>query len=95
MQTHPSTGRKSLYLASHASHVVGWPVEKGRALLRELTEHATQREFVYTHKWRAGDLVIWDNRCTMHRATRFEDDTLRRDLRRTTVRGDLPLVHAG
>ena len=95
VQTHPSTGRKSLYLASHASHVVGWPVEKGRALLRELTEHATQREFVYTHEWREGDLVIWDNRCTMHRATRFEDDTLRRDLRRTTVRGDLPLVHAG
>jgi alpha-ketoglutarate-dependent 2,4-dichlorophenoxyacetate dioxygenase len=95
VQMHPSTGRKSLYLASHASHVVGWPVEKGRALLRELTEHATQRQFVYTHKWREGDLVIWDNRCTMHRATRFEDDTLRRDLRRTTVRGDLPLVHAG
>ena len=95
VQTHPSSGRKALYLASHASHVVGWPIEKGRALLRELTEHATQREFVYTHKWREGDLVIWDNRCTMHRATPFADTAARRDLRRTTVRGDLPPVHAG
>jgi alpha-ketoglutarate-dependent 2,4-dichlorophenoxyacetate dioxygenase len=94
VQTHPSSGRKSLYLASHASHVVGWPEEKGRALLRELTAHATQPRFVYTHKWRAGDLVIWDNRCTMHRATPFPDASERRDLRRTTVRGDLPVVHA-
>lgn len=94
VQTHPSSGRKSLYLASHASHVIGWPLEKGRALLRELTGHATQPQFVYAHKWRAGDLVIWDNRCTMHRATPFGDLSERRDLRRTTVRGDLPLVHA-
>jgi alpha-ketoglutarate-dependent 2,4-dichlorophenoxyacetate dioxygenase len=94
VQTHPSSGRKSLYLASHASHVVGWPEEKGRALLRELTAHATQPQFVYVHKWRAGDLVIWDNRCTMHRATPFPDTDERRDLRRTTVRGDLPIVHA-
>ncbi|MGQ0546244.1 MAG: TauD/TfdA dioxygenase family protein [Betaproteobacteria bacterium] len=94
VQTHPASGRKSLYLAAHASHVVGWPVEKGRALLRELTEHATQPRFVYVHKWRAGDLVIWDNRCTMHRATPFPDTNQRRDLRRTTVRGDLPIVRA-
>lgn len=94
VQKHPSSGRKALYLASHASHVIGWPLEKGRALLRELTEHATQPRFVYTHKWREGDLVIWDNRCTMHRATAFEDTAARRDLRRTTVRGDLPLAHA-
>jgi alpha-ketoglutarate-dependent 2,4-dichlorophenoxyacetate dioxygenase len=94
VQVHPSSGRRSLYLASHASHVVGWPLEEGRALLRSLTEHATQPRFVYTHKWRAGDLVIWDNRCTMHRATPFADFNERRDLRRTTVRGDLPLVHA-
>lgn len=94
VQTHPSSGRKSLYLASHASHVVGWPLERGRALLRELTEHATQPQFVYVHKWRAGDLVIWDNRCTMHRATPFPDTDERRDLRRTTVRGDLPIIHA-
>ena len=95
VQTHPSSGRKSLYLASHASHVIGWPEEKGRALLRELTEHATQPRFVYAHKWCPGDLVIWDNRCTMHRATPFPDTNERRDLRRTTVRGDLPLAHAG
>jgi alpha-ketoglutarate-dependent 2,4-dichlorophenoxyacetate dioxygenase len=94
VQTHPSTGRKSLYLASHASHIVGWPPEKGRALLRELTAHATQRKFVYTHKWRDGDFLIWDNRCTMHRATPFPDVAERRDLRRCTVRGDLPLVPA-
>ena len=94
VQRHPSSGRKSLYLASHASHVLGWPQEKGRALLRELTAHATQPQFVYVHKWRAGDLVIWDNRCTMHRATPFPDTNERRDLRRTTVRGDLPIVHA-
>jgi alpha-ketoglutarate-dependent 2,4-dichlorophenoxyacetate dioxygenase len=92
VQTHPTSGRKALYLASHASHVVGWPEEKGRALLRELTEHATQPRFVYVHKWRPGDMVIWDNRCTMHRATPFADFQQRRDLRRTTVRGDLPLV---
>ena len=94
VQTHPSSGRKSLYLAAHASHVIGWPEEKGRALLRELTAHATQPQFVYTHQWRAGDLVVWDNRCTMHRATPFPDTNERRDLRRTTVRGDLPVVHA-
>ena len=94
VQTHPSTGRKALYLASHASHVVGWPLEEGRALLRELTEHATQPRFVYTHKWRDGDFVIWDNRCTMHRATPFPDVAERRDLRRCTVRGDLPLAPA-
>ena len=92
VQVHPGSKRKSLYLASHASHVVGWPIEQGRALLRELTEHATQPRFVYRHKWRVGDLVIWDNRCTMHRATPFSDFTERRDLRRTTVRGDLPIV---
>jgi alpha-ketoglutarate-dependent 2,4-dichlorophenoxyacetate dioxygenase len=95
VQTHPSSGRKSLYLASHASHVVGWPQEEGRALLAELTAHATQPQFVYAHKWRAGDLVIWDNRCTMHRATPFDDSLARRDLRRTTVKGDLPVIHAG
>ncbi len=94
VQTHPSSGRKSLYLAAHASHVIGWSPKEGRALLRELTEHATQPRLVYVHKWRAGDLVIWDNRCTMHRATPFPDTNERRDLRRTTVRGDLPIVHA-
>jgi len=94
VQTHPRSKRKGLYLASHASQIVGMPVEEGRALLKELTEFATQDQFVYRHKWQVGDLLIWDNRCTMHRATPFDDFSERRDLRRTTVVGDLPLVPA-
>ncbi len=86
VQIHPTSGRRTLYLASHASHIIGWPVEEGRALLRELTEFATQRQFVYRHKWTAGDIVIWDNRCLMHRATPFEDFKYARDMRRTTCR---------
>jgi alpha-ketoglutarate-dependent 2,4-dichlorophenoxyacetate dioxygenase len=86
VQTHPTSGRKTLYLASHASHIVGWPIEEGRALLEELTEFATQRRFVYRHRWTAGDIVVWDNRCTMHRATPFEDFKYPRDMRRTTCR---------
>ena len=85
VRRHPGSGRKALYIASHASHIVGWPVEEGRALLRELLAFATQPRFVYAHKWRLGDLVIWDNRCTMHRATPFESTTHVRDMRRTTV----------
>ena len=89
VRTHPVTGRKSLYLASHAGTIVGWPVPEARALLRDLTEHATQPQFVYSHKWRQYDLVMWDNRQTMHRVRRF-DETLVRDMRRTTVAGDAP-----
>ena len=85
VRRHPGSGRKALYIASHASHIIGWPVEEGRALLRELLAFATQPRFVYAHKWRLGDLVIWDNRCTMHRATPFESTTHVRDMRRTTV----------
>ncbi len=85
----PGAGRRSLHLASHASHIVGWPVPEGRLLLLELMEHATRREFVYAHAWRQGDFVIWDNRATMHRATRFDDLTQRRELIRTTTL-DLP-----
>jgi alpha-ketoglutarate-dependent 2,4-dichlorophenoxyacetate dioxygenase len=81
---HPASGRTSLYLASHASHVVGWPVEEGRALIEELIAFATQPQFVYRHRWTVGDLVIWDNRCTMHRGRPY-DDTQRRVLHRTTV----------
>jgi alpha-ketoglutarate-dependent 2,4-dichlorophenoxyacetate dioxygenase len=84
VRRHPGSGRKTLYLASHASHIVGWPVPEGMLLLRELIEHAAQPEFVYTHKWRKGDLVIWDNRCTMHRGRPF-DENQRRDLRRVTT----------
>jgi alpha-ketoglutarate-dependent 2,4-dichlorophenoxyacetate dioxygenase len=81
---HPASGRTSLYLASHASHVIGWPVEKGRALVTELIAFATQSQFVYRHHWTVGDLVVWDNRCTMHRGRPY-DDTQRRVLHRTTV----------
>jgi len=81
----PRSGRRSLYLASHQSRVIDWPIAEGRLLLRDLTEHATQRENVYRHAWRVGDLVIWDNRATMHRATPFDDAKYRRELRRVTT----------
>ena len=82
---HPGSGRKVLYLASHASQVVGMPLEEGRALLRELIEFATRPHFVYRHKWRVGDLLVWDNQQTMHRGTPFDDTKHPRDMRRTTV----------
>jgi alpha-ketoglutarate-dependent 2,4-dichlorophenoxyacetate dioxygenase len=85
VRTNPRTGRRSLYLASHASQIVGWPVPEGRLLLRDLTEHATQLQFVYRHAWRVGDLVIWDNRATMHRGRPFDDAVHRRELRRVTT----------
>ncbi|HVH78549.1 MAG TPA: TauD/TfdA family dioxygenase [Stellaceae bacterium] len=85
VRTHPGSGRKVLYVAAHASEIVGWPVPEGRLLLRELIEHATQREFVYRHDWRQGDLVIWDNRATMHRGRHYDEDKVR-DLRRVTTR---------
>jgi alpha-ketoglutarate-dependent 2,4-dichlorophenoxyacetate dioxygenase len=89
----PGSGRKSLYVASHASRIIDWPVPEGRLLLRELIEHATQPQFVYRHTWREGDLVIWDNRATMHRATPFADGKFRRELRRVTTL-DVPLPAA-
>jgi alpha-ketoglutarate-dependent 2,4-dichlorophenoxyacetate dioxygenase len=82
---HPGSGRKVLYLASHASHVVGWPVEEGRRLIRELIELATRPQFVYRHRWRVGDVLVWDNLQTMHRGTPFDDTKYPRDMRRTTV----------
>ena len=85
VRTIPRSGRRSLYLASHANRIEGMGIPDGRLLIRELTEHATQREFVHRHRWRVGDLVIWDNRCTMHRATRFDDAAQRRELRRVTT----------
>jgi alpha-ketoglutarate-dependent 2,4-dichlorophenoxyacetate dioxygenase len=85
VRTHPGSHRKTLYIAAHASHIEGMPVPDGRLLLMELMEHATRPQFVHAHKWREGDLVIWDNRCTMHRARPF-DTTKVRDLRRVTTR---------
>jgi alpha-ketoglutarate-dependent 2,4-dichlorophenoxyacetate dioxygenase len=89
VRTHPVTGRKSLFLASHAGEIEGWPIPASRMFLHELTEHATQREFVYSHEWRLHDLVVWDNRQTMHRARRFDDRNEIRDVRRTTLAGDV------
>ncbi len=85
VRTIPRSLRRSLYVASHASRIIDWPVPEGRLLLRDLIEHATQAEFVYRHSWRVGDLVIWDNRATMHRARPFDDTKYRRELRRVTT----------
>jgi alpha-ketoglutarate-dependent 2,4-dichlorophenoxyacetate dioxygenase len=85
VRTLPRAGRKSLYLASHASRIMEMSLPEGRLLLWELMQHAVQPQFVYAHKWRDGDLVIWDNRCTMHRATPFDDSRHRRELRRVTT----------
>lgn len=95
VRRHPGSGR--LYIASHASHILGWPQDDGKALLDELMAFATAPRFVYAHKWQVGDLVIWDNRCTMHRASQFESDEHVREMRRTTVidvKGDAPAVAA-
>jgi len=88
VRTHPVTGRKSLFLSSHIGTIVGWLVPEARDLIRDLIEHATQRDFVYAHVWCQYDLVIWDNRQTMHRVRRF-DESQPRDMRRTTVAGDM------
>jgi alpha-ketoglutarate-dependent 2,4-dichlorophenoxyacetate dioxygenase len=84
VRRHPGSQRKTLYLSAHASHVLGWPVADGRLLLLDLTAHATQPRFVYRHDWQVGDLVIWDNRCTMHRG-RPHAERQPRDLRRATT----------
>lgn len=81
----PETGRKTLYLSAHADHIVGMPLPAGRLLLAELTEHATQPGNVFTHTWSAGDLVMWDNRCTMHRSCRYRADREIRQLRRAST----------
>ena len=87
VRVHPVTGRKSLYLSSHAGTIIGWPMPEARAFLRDLNEHAVQPQFTYSHKWKQYDLVMWDNRSTMHRVRRF-DETKVRDMRRTTVAGN-------
>jgi len=92
VRRHASSGRKTLYLASHASHIIGWPLEDGRRLIEELIAFATQPQFVYQHRWRVGDLVIWDDRCTMHRGRRYDDTKYRRDMHRTTVSDEVNSV---
>ena len=90
VRTNPATGRKSLFLSSHIGGILGWPVPEALAFVRDLAEHATQRQFVYAHAWRQYDLVMWDNRQTMHRARRYKDTGEVRDMRRTTLEGDGP-----
>ena len=91
VRVNPRSGRKSLYLASHASRVMDWPVADGRLYVMDLMERATQRQFVFSHEWRDGDFVIWDNLATMHRATAFDDVKHHRELRRVTTI-DVPLL---
>lgn len=94
VRRHPNTGRLSLYLASHAGAIEGMPIPEARAFLRDLTEHATQRQFVYAHVWKPWDLVIWDNRVTMHRARRYDPLEVR-DLRRTTLTNEVSSLEQG
>ena len=91
VRRHPGSGRLSLYLASHAGKIAGWPTPEARMFLRDLTEHATQRRFVYAHEWRQWDLVMWDNRAVMHRARAY-DHTQVRDMHRTTVADCAPTL---
>jgi taurine dioxygenase len=91
VRTHPATGKKALYLGNHASHILGMPEAEGVALLDELLDHTTKPDFVYAHRWRKGDLVIWDNRCLLHRAVaNYEMGRYRRVLHRSVVRGTVP-----
>ncbi len=92
VRTHPVTGRKSLFLASHIGTIVGWPQPEAMAFIRDLIEHATQPQFVYVHKWTQHDLAMWDNRATMHRVRRFDDLNIVRDVRRTTTKSEGPTV---
>jgi alpha-ketoglutarate-dependent 2,4-dichlorophenoxyacetate dioxygenase len=90
VRTHPSSRRKSVFLSAHIGGIVGWPMPEARAFIRDLIEHATQEQFVYSHRWTQHDLVIWDNRATMHRVRRYDDLNTVRDLRRTTTKSDGP-----
>lgn len=91
VRRHPDSGRLSLFLSAHAGTILGWPTPEARALLRDLTEHATERERVHSHAWQPHDLVIWDNRATMHRARRYPAEQAR-DLRRTTIADSAPTL---
>ena len=92
VRTHPETGRKALYLGNHSTRILGMPDAQGAALLRELLEHTTHRRFVYRHRWRVGDLVMWDNRCLLHRAVLDrETGKYRRVMHRSLVKGTVPV----
>jgi alpha-ketoglutarate-dependent 2,4-dichlorophenoxyacetate dioxygenase len=90
VRVNPINGRKALYVGAHASHIVGWPFAEGRALLDELTAHATQPAYCLAHRWREGDIIIWDNRAVLHRATAYDAVKYKRLMQRTTVAGDAP-----
>jgi alpha-ketoglutarate-dependent 2,4-dichlorophenoxyacetate dioxygenase len=90
VRENPVNGRKAIYAGAHASHVIGWPREEGRAFIQWLNEFATQPQFVYSHRWREGDIVIWDNRAVLHRATAYDATRHQRLMQRTTVGGDRP-----
>jgi alpha-ketoglutarate-dependent 2,4-dichlorophenoxyacetate dioxygenase len=92
VRRHPVTGRRSLFLSAHIGAIVGWPRPEALALVRDLIEHATQPQFVYVHRWTQHDLVMWDNRTTMHRVRRFDDLRVVRDMRRTTTRSEGPTI---
>ena len=92
VRVNPVNGRRAIYAGAHASHVIGWPREAGRAFIHWLNEFATQSRFRYAHAWRQGDLVIWDNRAVLHRATAYDTVRHKRLMQRTTVRGDGPTV---
>jgi alpha-ketoglutarate-dependent 2,4-dichlorophenoxyacetate dioxygenase len=92
VRTVPESGRTALLIGNHATHVIGWPLEAGEQFLAELNAFATQPRFIYTHQWRPGDLVIWDNRCTLHRATGYDVFKHKRDLRRTTINESGPEI---
>ncbi|PZW38950.1 alpha-ketoglutarate-dependent 2,4-dichlorophenoxyacetate dioxygenase [Humitalea rosea] len=92
VRRHEGSGRLSLYLSAHIGRIHGWPVPEAMAMIRDLMEHATQREFVYRHNWRRQDLLMWDNRCSMHRARPFEDRAYPRDLRRVTIQDSRPTL---
>ncbi|QQS12167.1 MAG: TauD/TfdA family dioxygenase [Rhodospirillales bacterium] len=92
VRENPINGRKVVYLSAHASHVVGWPVEEGRAFLADLNARATRPDLVHAHRWREGDIIVWDNRATMHRATAYDTVKYKRLMQRTTVAGDAPTV---
>jgi alpha-ketoglutarate-dependent 2,4-dichlorophenoxyacetate dioxygenase len=92
VRRHPGSGRLSLYLSAHIGRIRGWPTPEAMALIRDLTEHATQRAFVYRHVWSVGDLVVWDNRCTMHRGRRYDDQRYPRDMRRVTLQDVAPTL---
>ena len=90
VRTHPETGRKCIYLGDHAESIVGMPYEEGRALIDELNQMIIHPDLCYEHRWTAGQLILWDNRCTLHRATAFDLEREARVVRRCTVLGDVP-----